>query len=120
MLSTAQLASMQQTLVASLPDLCSIEHVSLVSDGAGGTTSTAPISDFVSFRYAEVTDKREGFMEGDIIFGNPVWIFTFAAGTAIDVLDVIRPRDTSRAFEVQVVFNRSWEVDLRVICREKM
>lgn len=117
MLSTAELQGMQATMTASLPDLCTIDHVSRVTDGAGGTTGSVESTPEVPCRYAEVTDRREGFLEGDVIFGNPVWLFSFTAGTDIAVVDLIHVND--RTFEVQIVFERSWELDRRVICREQ-
>jgi hypothetical protein len=116
MLSTAQLASMQVTIAGSLPDLCTIEHVSKVADGAGGVTGPVEKSVAVPVRYAEVTDRRSGPVTTDVLFGNPAWMFTFTAGTDIGIVDRIHV--DNRTWEVKAVFNRTWEVSLRVFATE--
>ena len=116
MLSTLDLGSMQETLTDSFPERCAIDHVSRVSDGAGGVTGTVPTTPNVPCRFAEVTDKRPGVVAGDELFGDPFWLFTFTAGTDIAVLDLIHVN--GRVFEAKTVFNRSWEISLRVFCRE--
>lgn len=118
MLSDADLAGMVGTLSASLPDLCSIDHVTQVPDGSGGHTPTVVTSEGVRCRYAPTTDKRGGEnIVAESIAAFSGWIFTFDAGTEISELDKIRP-DAGGTFEVEAVFGRTWEIDRRVFCRE--
>jgi hypothetical protein len=107
---------MVATVTASLPDLCTIEHVSKVADGAGGVTGQVERSTSVPVRYAEVTDRRSGPVTTDVLFGNPAWMFTFAAFTDIGIVDRIHVDD--RTWEVKAVFNRTWEISLRVFATE--
>lgn len=132
-LSAADLAGMSETLTASLPDLCSIDHVTKVADGAGGRTDSISTTNNVPCRFVESSQKRGSeLVYVDVLVAVSGWLFTFpvVAGTddsidwpgalaaiaAIDVPDRIHVN--GRTFEVETVFHRTWEIDLRVFCRE--
>ena len=116
-LTAAELAGMQSTLDASLPDRCSIDHVTKVADGSGGRTDSVVTTENVPCRFVEGSDKKGGeLVVADVLTSASAWIFTFAAGTVIDVPDRIRVG--SRTWEVVEFYARTWEIDLRLFARE--
>jgi len=116
-LTAAELAGMQSTLNASLPDLCSIDHVTKVADGSGGWTESIATTSNVPCRFVEGSDKKGGeLVVADVITSVSAWIFTFPVGTAIDVPDRIHVG--SRTWEVVEFYARTWSVDLRLFARE--
>lgn len=116
-LTAGDLAGMRATLNGSLPDLCSIDHVTKVPDGSGGRTESISTTTNVPCRFVEGSDKKGGeLVAADVVTSVSAWIFTFPAGTAIDVPDRIRVG--GRTWEVVEFYARSWEIDLRLFAKE--
>jgi hypothetical protein len=109
---------MQATLVESLPDTCTLILDVPSSDGAGGETTTPPVSPpAVACRVSPLRLTRSS-KEGEIVEAGRVveeslWTITLAAGTVIDPR--YRIGNAGREFEVvETLAPRTWELDVRV------
>jgi len=116
-LTAADLAGMQATLTASLPDTCTLIVDTLTSDGAGGSTLTpsSPVS--VACRVSPLrltrSSKEAEIIQTGRVTEESLWIITLPAGTALDPR--YRIGHSARTFEVvESLAPRTWEVDVRV------
>lgn len=117
MLSVGDLASMQATLVASLPDSCALVLDALTSDGAGGETAVAATIATVACRVSPLrltrSSKDAEIIQTGRVTEESLWIITLPAGTELDPR--FRVVHGARTFEVvESLAPRTWEVDVRV------
>ena len=119
MLSAADLAGMQATLTASLPDSCDLVLETLTSDGAGGETVGTPTTTTVACRVSpnvSRTLRNAEISVSERVIADSPWLITLPAGTV--VTEQHRIVTGGREFEVQAVFAPlSWELAVRVFCR---
>jgi hypothetical protein len=120
MLSVDDLAGMIDTLDESLPDSCALVVDTLVSDGAGGhtTTPSAPVT--VDCRVAPLRLTRSSadaeIAETGRIVPQSLWVITLPHGTTIT--SEHRITHQGRVFEaVEVLSPRTWDLDVRVSAR---
>jgi hypothetical protein len=111
------LDSMRSQLLASMPDSCDLTTVIRVPDGSGGwieesETNTLPC------RVSPLATAGRDFesLDADITTSSVPWVGTFPAGTWIGPSDYFI-HDGNRYEVVASGSERTWEIDVRVICR---
>ncbi len=115
MLTTAELAAMRSTLDDSLPDECTIVTSTLVTDSAGGHTTTTT-SATVACRLSPAGAGREDTV-GSRVTPENRWTITVPYDTTVGQAAKITVG--SRTFEVvSVDVDRSWDLCKRVLCVE--
>ena len=117
MLTDTQLAAMRATAGQALPDTCTIQRKTSVSDGGGGTTETwGDHATGVACRVAPVGGGETG-TAGDRIRDETTHVITVPAGT--DVTEADRLVVGGQTYEATAVRRRgAWEITRRVECRE--
>lgn len=117
MLSVQDIAAMQATLLASLPETCTLVLDTMVSNGAGGATATPVTIATVACRVSPLrltrSSKEAEVLQTGRVTEESLWTITLPFGT------VITPRHRIGApggeFEVvEVLAPRSWGLDVRV------
>jgi hypothetical protein len=120
LLTAGELAAMRATADAALPDTCTISRPALVSDGAGGQTSTySQVGGTIACRLspAGVGTQSDEMELADRDTSTTDWIVTLPAGT--DVGEKDRVLTGGRTFEVtRVKAPMSWEISRRVLAIE--
>jgi hypothetical protein len=109
--------SMRGQLLASMPDSCDLTTVVRVPDGSGGwdeVTETNTLACRVS-PLATAGRDFESDWAGTGTSSVP-WVGTFPAGTWIGPSDYFY-HDGNRYEVVASSSERTWEIDVRVICR---
>lgn len=117
MLSAADIAGMQDTLTASLPDSCTLLLDTLTSDGAGGATASPVTVATVACRVSPLrltrSSKEAEIVQAGRVTEESLWTITFPAGTTVDPR--YRIGNAGREFEVvETLAPRTWELDVRV------
>lgn len=107
MLSADEIAGMRATLVASLPEVASIERPTRVPDGAGGETLTYGNVATCPARVSPAGAEEEREFAGRLA-GRSLWRLTLPAETDVRLAD--RVAVGGRTFEVLGVRARSFEV----------
>ena len=117
MLTAAQVASMRATQKRALPQTCTIQRLTSVSDGGGGRTeSWADIADGVPCRVAPVAGGETG-TSGDRIVDESTHVITLPAGEDVTEADRIVVDD--QTYNVTLVRRRGpWETSRRVEAKE--
>lgn len=117
MLSADDIAAMRATVSASLPDTCSLVTAGRTSDGAGGWTDTSTAAS-VACRVSPLATAGRDFESYDAsrITSSVPWVGTFPAGTAIGPSDHFL-FNGSRFEVIASGSERTWELNVRVICR---
>lgn len=117
MLTQARIARLRKTAERALPDRCTIERRSTVSDGGGGTTTTwAPHRTDVPCRVSPVSGGEQG-TPGGRIADESSHVITMAAGA--DVTEADRLIVNATVYEVTLVRTRgAYELTRRIECRE--
>ncbi|HEY8818407.1 MAG TPA: head-tail adaptor protein [Candidatus Limnocylindrales bacterium] len=119
MLSAADLASMQATLTASMPDSCTLITDTLAPDGAGGQTRTPVTVATVACRVWGVRLNRA--TDAEVVVDARVstastWVITLPFGTVVD--PTYRIGNGGREFEImQVHAPYSFGLDVRTTCK---
>ena len=107
MLSADEIAAMRATLVASLPEVASIERPTRVPDGAGGSTVSWQAVATYPARLAPAGGEDEREFAGRVA-GRSLWRITLPAEADVRLDD--RVAVGGRTFEVLGVRARSFEV----------
>ncbi|MBX6770879.1 MAG: head-tail adaptor protein [Chloroflexi bacterium] len=117
MLSTADLASMQATLTASLPDTAQVQRVARTSDGMGGFTESWSTVTTVACRVSPSGNTTAEQVVAERVQDRVLWTLTLPA--QMDVTAADRIVVGSRTFEVVgVLAPRSYELATRVVAVE--
>jgi hypothetical protein len=119
-LSPDDLAGMQATLTASLPDTCTLVVDTLTTDNAGGHTASPSSPVTVACRVSPLRLTRSSadaeLLETGRVMPQSLWVITMPHGTTITPEH--RVTHASRLFEVvEVLSPRSWDLDVRVSAR---
>lgn len=117
MLTATQLAAMRATAQAALPQTCTIQRKTVVSDGGGGTSETwADHATDVPCRIAPVGGGETG-TAGDRVADESTHIITLPAQA--DVTEADRLEIDGQTFEATLARTRgTWEITRRVEARE--
>jgi len=113
-LTAAEIAAMQDTQKAALPDTCTIKTRTLTPDGVGGYAETwTDLASNVACRLTPMTDPTEAIV-ADRFRGRALWTLTLAEGQAISHNDrVVVGSDTYEVAGVREGGN--WRTATRVI-----
>jgi len=116
-LTAAQVTAMRATTASVLPDVATLERLTTVSDGGGGSTETwAQVGVPVACRIAPLAGG-EGGQAGGRVADETTHVVTVAAGTEVTERDRLLIAGTR--YEVTVVRERgAWELARRVEVRE--
>ncbi len=117
MLTQADLDGMIATVTSTLPSTCTLRTLGLTADGAGGWTET-PTDVTVACRVSPLATAGRDFeaVEGSKEISSVPWVLTFPAGTVVGPSDRVFHND--QRFEVVAESSdRTWELDVRMICR---
>lgn len=117
MLSAAELAGMRATADRALPDTCTIQRKTAVSDGGGGTTETwADHATGIACRIAPASGGETG-TAGDRVEDETTHVVTLPALT--DITEADRLQVDGQVYEVTAVRKRgAWELTRRVEAKE--
>jgi hypothetical protein len=123
MLSAADLAGMRETVIAALPDTCTIRDDTLASDGAGGHTVGSTADRVVACRVAPRLATGTGQLKdaetdsaGRLVVQAP-WLITLPFETVIHATSHVADQ-YGREFEVfSVLARRSEELGTTILCR---
>lgn len=121
MLATADLATMRDTLRASLPDSADIGRYTVSADGGGGQTVTWPVATAdqdVPCRLAPASEdpRRTEVVTGDVLMVDIGWMVTLPYDVTLTEKDRLTIDETT--YEVAAFFGRrSWNLGTRVLCR---
>lgn len=117
MISPEQMAAMRTTLDTSLPDMCQLVTMIREPDGSGGwidMSVTAPVACRISPLATAGRDFES--LDSDFVVSSVPWVGTFPAGTVIGPSDRFYHHDET--YEVIASSSgRTWEIDVRVVCR---
>jgi hypothetical protein len=127
MLSTSDLEGMRETMLDSLPDVCSISRYDLVSDGAGGHTQDVADPELVECRVSPLRLTRSSMnaeiVEVERVVTQNLWLITMPHGVDIRADDRIGHNGmagdpVARWFEVvEVLSPRSFDLSARASCK---
>lgn len=117
MLTASRITRLRQTAQRALPDVCTVQRATTVSDGGGGTTTTwADHLTGVPCRLSPVGGGEQG-TSGGRIADESSHIVTVAAGT--DVTERDRLVVGATTYEVTLVRDRgAWELTRRLEAKE--
>jgi hypothetical protein len=111
------MAVMRIQLLDSLPDICDLTTTIMVSDGAGGWIEESETNP-TACRVSPLATAGRDFeaIWADVATSSVPWVATFPAGTWIGPSDYFM-HEGNRYEVVASSSERTWEIDVRVICR---
>jgi len=120
MLSAGDLGAMRATMLASLPDTCTLVVDTLTSDSAGGHTATPGSPVTVACRVSPLRLTRSSanaeVIEEARVIEQSLWLVTLPNGTTIS--PTYRVGHLGRTFEViEVLSPRTWNLATRAACK---